>query len=71
MTSEQVPVFIPAELECRDFNQLACLRFYYDLPNGEKPPTAGELFTALTPEQAVDLVNYLEGYIHRSNLEQD
>lgn len=70
MTDQAVPVFIPGEIECRDYNHLACIRFHYHLEQPQTLPTAGELFTALTPEQAVDVVQYLQGYIQRASLAQ-
>ncbi|AVE72190.1 hypothetical protein ACLH04_17670 [Enterobacter hormaechei] len=70
MSYEEIPVVIPGEIECRDHNQLACIRFHYHLEKPETLPNAGELFTALTPEQAVDVVRYLQGYIQRVSISQ-
>jgi len=65
MSEKKVPVIIPGELELREFNHLACLRFHYHLPNQEKLPAADELFTGLTLEQAKDTVEFLQAYIQR------
>lgn len=70
MNHEQVPVIIPAEIELREHNHLACLRFHYHLENGEPLPVAGKLFTAITPEQAIDIVRYLQSYIQRAAIAQ-
>lgn len=70
MSKKEIPVFIPAEIECREHNNLACVRFHYDLEQPSTLPKAGELFTALTPEQAADVVQYLQGYLQRVSIAQ-
>lgn len=68
MSNKEIPIFIPAELEYIEHNQLACLRFHYHLEKPSELPVAGELFTGLTLEQAVDTVQFLQGYIQRARL---
>ncbi|CAI2484785.1 hypothetical protein BMF90_14240 [Serratia sp. OLHL2] len=70
MSQKQVPIFIPAELECVEANDLACLRFHYHLKNPAELPIAGELFTGLTLEQAKDTVVFLQNYIQRAQISQ-
>lgn len=70
MSYTQIPVIIPGEIECQDHNHLACIRFHYHLNSPDKLPNAGDLFTALTPEQAADVIQYLQGYIQRVALLQ-
>ncbi|WP_261154155.1 hypothetical protein [Serratia ficaria] len=66
MSQKQVPIFIPAELDYVEANDLACLRFHYHLKNPAELPNAGELFTGLTIEQAKDTVAFLQNYIQRA-----
>ncbi|EKN4030611.1 hypothetical protein ACHZG4_001719 [Yersinia enterocolitica] len=68
MSNKAIPVIIPAELEYREHNHLACLRFHYHLEDPSQVPQAGELFTGLTLEQAVDTVQFLQEYIQRARL---
>ncbi|QKE19522.1 hypothetical protein [Citrobacter sp. TSA-1] len=68
MTQKSVPVYTPSELECLSVNNHACLRFHYNLDNDIELPTAGELFTALTLEQAKDLVAFLQQYISKAEI---
>ncbi|BDB47088.1 hypothetical protein [Escherichia coli] len=68
MSQKEVPIYIPAGLECVTANNLACLRFHYHLANNAKLPEAGELFTGLTLEQAKDLVAFLQEYIVKAEL---
>ncbi|EBG6405047.1 hypothetical protein HPR01_004063 [Salmonella enterica] len=63
---KRVAVITPTELEYVEINNLACLRFHYDLPFPYELPVAGDLFTALTLEQAKDTVIFLQTYIHRA-----
>ncbi|EMX2854982.1 hypothetical protein [Yersinia enterocolitica] len=68
MPRKEVPIYIPAELEYLVANDLACLRFHYHLATPTKLPEAGELFTALTIEQAKDTVAFLQQYIAKVEL---
>lgn len=70
MSQKPVPVIIPGEIECREHNHLACIRFHYHLEQPQTLPNAGELFTALTPEQAVDVVHFLQAYLQRTSIAQ-
>lgn len=63
---KKIPVIIPAGLDYVEFNGLACLRFDYRLPSPHKVPRGGDLYTALTLEQAKDTVTFLQNYIQHT-----
>ncbi|ELQ0048635.1 hypothetical protein R2D02_002874 [Salmonella enterica] len=65
---KKVAVITPAELEYVEINYHACLRFHYHLSPPHKLPRAGDLFTALTLEQAKDTVTFLQDYIQRTEI---
>lgn len=68
MSVKAVPIIIPASVEYVVANNLACLRFDYDLKQPQELPNAGELFTGLTPKQAADLIVFLQNYIGAETL---
>ncbi|WP_323640901.1 hypothetical protein [Pectobacterium polonicum] len=70
MSTKEIPVIIPAELEYQVHNGLACLRYHYHLKQPAQLPIAGDLFTGLTLEQAKDTVAFLQTYIEREELKK-
>ncbi|AYN26561.1 hypothetical protein D8682_05880 [Buttiauxella sp. 3AFRM03] len=68
MSKKIVNIYIPAELEYIEHNHHACLRFHYRLPATQKLPQAGDLFTALTLEQAKETVTFLQQYIEKTEV---
>ena len=71
MSDKKIPILVPAELDYREANELACLRFHYDLGTPTELPAAGNLFTGLTLEQAKDTVTFLQKYIDRVELSRE
>lgn len=55
----------PAEIEYLVTNNHACLRFNYVLPDGETLPDVADFYTALTPEQAREMVIFLQEYLQQ------
>ncbi|WP_369788574.1 hypothetical protein [Rouxiella sp. WC2420] len=68
MSNEDVLVYIPSSLDCCECQQLACLRFNYQIEDLPQLPTAGKLFTGLTLEQAKVMAAFLDEYIHNTEL---
>ncbi|ATM86022.1 MULTISPECIES: hypothetical protein [Yersinia] len=69
MKNKIVPVYIPAEIECRyiDSGRNIGIRFHYDLISPSKLPKDGILFTSLNLEMAKDLAAALQTYIDNAS----
>ncbi|KFB99656.1 hypothetical protein GTGU_04095 [Trabulsiella guamensis ATCC 49490] len=70
MTEKKFDIIIPAGLDYRIANNLACLRFDYRLSENIKLPAAGEFFTGLTVEQAEDTIRFLLVYVQKMKLSE-
>ncbi len=66
MSHEDVLVYIPLSLDYCECQQLACLRFNYQIEDLAQLPIAGELYTGLTLEQAKTLAIFLDEYIQNN-----
>lgn len=66
MSYEDVMVYVPMSMDYCECQQLACLRFNYQLEDLAQLPTAGELYTGLTLEQAKIMAAFLDEYIERN-----
>lgn len=66
MSYEDVMVYVPMSMDYCECQQLACLRFNYQLEDLAQLPIAGELYTGLTLEQAKIMAAFLDEYIERN-----